>query len=486
MREHDSATYRSSLSFLLIVACRRLLGRDIALRHSISDAYYWEFKDGGSMSDDEIDCLSGYMKDLINKDMPFESKMMSLKDARSIFFAQGQDELADLLGLALVDPIEIYSLGDMYGFFFSPLVKSTKNISLFKIFRFASGFCMQFPAYEGMELLPFYASEKMSSSFLDYASWLSVLGVSYMNSLHRAINEGGEKHLVLVSEAFHSQKIAEIADDISKRGAKIVTIAGPSSSGKTTFSERLKIQLYVCGKRPVTLPMDNYFHDRDNTPKGQDGEPNFEVPEALDLELLKNNLSSMLKGEEVQTPIFDFIVGKKRPGKKIKLENDNVLIMEGIHGLNNKIIGQIPSEHLYTIFAAPTTGICLDPYNRTSTSDNRLLRRIIRDNRTRGYKAENTLVIWSKVVSGASKYIFPYRDMADKVFNSSLPYELAVIKSCVTPLLHSVPESSPIFCEVLRLQRMLKFIPSMCADNIPNNSVLREFIGGTCFEEVEK
>ena len=486
MREHDSATYRSSLSFLLIVACRRLLGRDIALRHSISDAYYWEFQDGGDISDDEINRLSGYMKELISKDIPFENKMMSLKDARSIFIAQGQNELADLMGLALVDPIEVYLLGDMYGFFFTPLVKSTKNIKLFKIFRFASGFCMQFPAYEGMEMLPFYATAKLSSSFLDYSNWLKILGVSYMNSLHRAINDGDEKHLILVSEAFHAQKIAEIAEAISERGAKIVTIAGPSSSGKTTFSERLKIQLYVCGKRPVTLPMDNYFHDRDKTPKGPDGEPNFEIPEALDLELLKNDLSRMLKGDEVQTPVFDFIAGKKRPGKKTKLEKDNVLIMEGIHGLNDKILRQIPSEHLFTIFAAPTTGICLDPYNRTSTSDNRLLRRIIRDSRTRGYKAENTIVIWPKVVSGAAKYIFPYRDMADKVFNSSLPYELAVIKNCVMPLLHSVPESSPVFCEVLRLQRMLKFIPSICADNIPNNSVLREFIGGTCFEEVEK
>ena len=486
MRELNSASYCSSLSFLLIAACRQLLGRDIALRHSISDAYYWEFQDGGNISDDEINCLSDYMKELINKDIPFEKKMISLKEARSIFETQGQKELADLLGLAWIDPIDVYFLGNLCGFFYSPLLESSKHIRQFKLFRFASGMCMQFPAYEGTELMPFYASEKLSSSFLEYANWLKILGVSYMNSLHRAINNGEGKQLVLISEAFHSQEITDIAEAISERGTKIVAIAGPSSSGKTTFSERLKIQLYVCGKHPITLPMDNYFLDRGDTPKGPDGEPNFEIPEALDLNLLRNDLLKMIKGEEVITPRFDFIKGKKYPGKKVKLEKDNVLIMEGIHGLNDRILEQIPSQSLFAIFAAPMTGICLDPYNRTSTGDNRLLRRIIRDNRTRGNNPEKTLTIWPKVISGAAKYIFPYQSIADKVFNSSLPYELAVIKNYVLPLLHSVPESSPVFCEVLRLQRMLKFFPSMSAENIPNNSVLREFIGGTCFEEVEK
>ena len=486
MREIDSASYCNSLSFLLVVACRRLLGCDIVLRHSISDAYYFEFQDGRNISDVDVNRLSDYMNDLINKDFPFEKKMISMNEARSIFESQGQKELADIIGLAWVDPIDVYFLEDTCGFFFTPLVESSKHLNLFKLFRFASGMCLQFPAREGKELLPFYASENLSSAFLDYANWLKILGVSYMNGLHRAINNEEGKHLVLVSEAFHVRVIADIAGNITERGARIVAISGPSSSGKTTFSERLKIQLYVSGKRPITLPMDNYFLDRGETPTGPDGEPNFEVPEALDLNLLRNDLSKMLNGEEVQTPKFDFIAGRKYPGKKVKLEKDNVLIMEGIHGLNNKILDQIPSEHIFKIFIAPMTGICLDPYNRISTSDNRLLRRIVRDNRTRGYKAENTLTIWPKVVSGAARFVFPYRGMADRVFNSSLPYELAVIKNYVMPLLHSVPESSPVFNEVFRLQRMLKFIPSMSADDVPNNSVLREFIGGTCFEEVEK
>ena len=489
MSKLDSASYRSSLSFLLVIACKQLFGRDIALRHSISNAYYWEFQDGGNISDEDINRLSGYVSDLINKDIPFEKKMMSLNDARSVFEKQGQKELADLLGLAWVDPIDVYFFGDVCGYFFSPLVESSKHLSLFKLFRFSSGICMQFPEHEGMELPPFYATyanNKLSSAFLDYANWLKILGVSYMNSLHRAINNGNGKHLMLVSEALHSKKIAGIAEAISEKGARVATISGPSSSGKTTFSERLKIELCVCGKRPVTLPMDNYFHDRGQTPIGPDGEPNFEAPEALDLALLNDDLSKMLKGEEVQTPRFDFITGKKYQGKRIKLDKNDVLIMEGIHGLNDRIIGHLPPEYLFAIFAAPMTGVCFDPYNRTSTSDNRLLRRTIRDHRTRGYKAENTLTLWPKVIAGAAKYVFPYQDRADIVFNSSLAYELAVIKNYVMPLLHSVPEDSPVFCEVSRLQHMLKFIPSMSADNIPNNSVLREFIGGTCFEEVEK
>ncbi|MCL2767533.1 MAG: nucleoside kinase [Synergistaceae bacterium] len=489
MRSLNSASYCSSLSFLLVIACRKLLGRDITLKHSISEAYYWEFQDGGGISDEDVNRLSDYIKDLVSKDIPFEKRMMSMNDARSVFEKQEQKEFADLLGLAWVDPVDVYSFGDLYGFFYTPLVESSKHLNLFKIFRFASGMCVQCPEYEGMELPSFYstyATEKLSSAFLGYANWLKILGVSYMNSLHRTINSGEGKHLVLVSEAFHAQEITEIAESISRNGARIITIAGPSSSGKTTFSERLKIQLYVCGKRPVTLPMDNYFLDRSQFIAGSDGKPNFEVPEALDLDLLKDHLSKMIKGEEVQTPKYDFISGKKYAGKIIKLDKDDVLIMEGIHGLNDKILGQIPSEYLFTLFAAPMTGVCLDPYNRTSTGDNRLLRRIIRDNRTRGYSAENTLSVWPKVVAGAAKYIFPYQGRADKVFNSSLPYELAVIKNYIMPLFHSVPEDSPVFCEVLRLQGMLKFIPSMSADNIPNNSVLREFIGGTCFDEVEK
>lgn len=484
MRKLDSASYRSSLSFLLVIAAKRLLKRTIVLRHSISDAYYWEFQDGNGTAPEEVTKLSDYLHELVKLDMPFDSRMMSAAEAINIFEHQGDTEIADLFRLSWVDPVEVYFCDNTCGYYYAPLVESTSVLSQFKLFSFAGGMCLQFP--KGNGFLPFNASAKLSSTFLDYAEWLAVLGVSYMSSLHRAINLGKAKQLVLVSEAFHAQKISNIAESIARRGMRIVTIAGPSSSGKTTFSERLKIQLCVCGKRPVTLPMDNYFIDREYLPRDEKGESNFEVPEALDIKLLSDNLLQMLRGDKVQTPLFDFIQGKKIPGKVVQLAQNDVLIMEGIHGLNDKIIGNFPKDELFTIFAAPMTGICLDPHNRTSTSDNRLMRRIVRDNRTRGYEAEKTLSLWPKVVAGAAQFVFPYQERADAVFNSSLPYELAVLKSYIHPLLHSVHEKSPVFSEVLRLQRMLKFVPMMSAENIPNNSVLREFIGGTCFEDVEK
>ena len=322
----------------------------------------------------------------------------------------------------------------------------------------------------------------MGKVFFDYANWLQILDLNYLNKLHHRVTEGKVQELVLIAEAFHSQRLGNIAEDIASRPVKVVTIAGPSGSGKTTFSERLKVQLMVCGKTPVTLPLDNYFKEREDSPRDANGEYDYERIEALDLDLLSDNLSRILNGEEVVTPVYNFITGKKEPGKKIKLKPSDVLIMEGIHGLNDKILAMVPENARYGVFVSPLTGICIDPHNRTSTGDNRLLRRIIRDYRTRGKSAQTTLEVYPKVIMGAKKYIFPYRNRADALFNSALPYELGVLKPYVEPLLHTVDENSSVFSEALRLLNILRFVPAINNDGIPNNSVIREFIGGSCLD----
>lgn len=475
--------YRRSLSFLLVLACRRALGKDIVLRHSISEGYYWENPDG-SLSAGELDIIKTVMEDLVAKDLPFTRKVVSLDKARKIFERQGGGETARLFQWGGVDPVELYRCADLYGYYFAPLAPSTGYLKLYDLKSLEPGMVLQFPTINYPSALPpFRASKNLSNVFLDYARWLEVLDLRTMDSLHKKVAEGKSLEVILISEAFHARNLGNIAEEISSRPKiKVVPIAGPSGSGKTTLAERLKIQLQVCGKNPVTLAMDNYFVDREDTPRDEEGNYDFEVPEALELNLLVDHLRRLLAGEEVVIPQFDFIEGKKSPGKKIRLQPRDILIMEGIHGLNDRITNAIPKEERYGIFVSPLTGVNLDNHNRTSTTDNRLLRRLVRDSRTRGHSAESTLIIWPKVIKGAMKFVFPYQKRANIMFNSSLPYELSALRAYVDPILHTVPEESSVYGEAQRLLSMIKFIPMIPSENIPNNSIIREFIGGTCFD----
>jgi uridine kinase len=475
--------YRRSLSFLLVLACRRALGRNIVLRHSISEGYYWEDPEG-HLSQDDIEAIRSMMADLVSRDLPFIRKVVSLDKARAIFERQGSGEVARLFKWAGVDPVELYRCADLYGYYYAPLAPSTGYLKLFDLKPLGPGMVLQFPTINYPSALPpFRASKNLSGVFLDYARWLEVLGLRTMDSLHQKIAEGKGLEVILISEAFHALNLGKIAEEIASRpNVKVVAISGPSGSGKTTLSERLKIQLQVCGKNPMTLAMDNYFVDRENTPRDEEGNYDFEVIEALELDMLSGHLGRLLAGEEVVIPQFDFIEGKKFPGKKVKLQPGDILIMEGIHGLNDRITDVIPKEERYGIFVSPLTGVYLDDHNRTSTTDNRLLRRLVRDARTRGHSPESTLTIWPKVIKGAMKYVFPYQKRADIMFNSSLPYELSALRAYADPILHTVPECSPVYGDAQRLLSMLRFIPMLPTENIPNNSIIREFIGGTCFD----
>lgn len=475
--------YRRTLGFILTIVCARVLGKKAILRHSIAESNYWEFEDC-PVTQADIDKIKLEMNEMIRRDSPIVREILTIDKARRVFQRQGEPEIAELFVRANLDPVEVYRCGEHYGYFCGgPLASSTGILRMFDIVLYDQGMLLRSPTGESPDAIPELKLEpSMGKIFFDYAHWLQVLDLNYLNKLHHRVTEGKIQELILIAEAFHSQKLGSIAEDIASRPVKFVTIAGPSGSGKTTFSERLKVQLMVCGKTPVTLPLDNFFKEREDSPKDETGEYDFERLDALDLDLLEDNLKRMLAGEEVITPVYNFITGKKEPGKVIKLKPSDVLIMEGIHGLNNRILAMLPESSRYGIFVSPLTGICIDPHNRTSTGDNRLLRRIIRDYRTRGKSAQVTLEVYPKVIRGAKKYIFPYRSRANAIFNSALPYELGVLKPYVEPLLHTVDENSSVFSEALRLLNILRFVPALNNDGIPNNSVIREFIGGSCLD----
>ena len=487
--------YQRSLDFLFIIACeialddpKRLPWQEkkiprAVLHHSIGEGHYWEFE-GTVLNQEQVDKIRDEMRKLVEKDLPITREFLTIDKAKRVFLSQGEHEMTGLFFRANLDPVEVYKCAGRYGYFCgSVMAPSTGMLKTFDLTIFEQGVVLRFPTVDTPEGLPeFKVDPSIGSVFFDYAHWLEVLNLNYLNNLHQRVTDGKVQELVLIAEAFHSQRLSNIAEDIASRPIKVVTIAGPSGSGKTTFSERLKIQLMVCGKTPVTLPLDNYFKEREESPKDENGEYDYERLDALDLDLLEDNLKRILAGEGVITPIYNFIKGGKEPGKIIKLGESDVLIMEGIHGLNDHILSMLPDENRYGIFVSPLTGICIDPHNRTSTSDNRLLRRIIRDYRTRGKSAQLTLEVYPKVIRGAKRYIFPYRNRADAIFNSALPYELGVLKPYVEPLLHTVDEDSTVFSEALRLLNILRFVPSINHDGIPNNSVIREFIGGSCLD----
>lgn len=475
--------YRRSLSFLLVIACRKALGMDPRIRHSISEGYYWELE-GGPVSPEQLNKVKTSLADMIQRDIPIRRELVPIDKAQKIFEVQGGGEKADLFRWSAEDPVELYSCEDFYGFFFAPLAPSTGYLKHFDLKLLNPGMVLQFPTVSSPEQVPsFQPSAKLSGVFLEYADWLKTLGLSTMNSFHERIALGEALEMVLISEAFHAKNLSILAEKISeKEHVKVISIAGPSGSGKTTTAKRLRVQLQVCGKKPIIISLDDFFVERELTPRDENGNYDFDVLEALDIQLLDHTLESLLSGKEVTLPLFDFLEGKKRPGRTLRLEEDHILILEGIHGLNERIASAVSPEKKFKIFVSPLTGISLDHHNRTSTTDNRLLRRLVRDNRRRGHSAESTLTQWPSVIRGSMKYIFPYEERADALFNSSLPYELAVLKGYAEPLLRTVAEGSGVYGEARRVLSMLKFIPVIPSESVPNNSILREFIGGSCFE----
>lgn len=432
-----------------------------------------------------IEQLKQKIQEIVDQNLPIQKIIMTRKEAEQFYETHVTSK--GRLQLDLTENQEIYSYQceEYYNYCYGTLANQTGVIQKFDIIRYFDGFLIRYPSSKSPnEIAPFKETKKLSWAFEEFEKIHRVLDVNTVYKLNKAIEEKRMKDIIMLAEALHEKKIAMIADNIAKtKNIKMILIAGPSSSGKTTFAQRLGIQLRLNGLKPVTLSVDNYFVERQDTPRDSHGEYDFECIEAIDLSLLNDHLVKLLNGEEIEMPQFDFHVGtKKYNGKKMKLAEDEVLVMEGIHCLNDELTQQIAKEQKYKIYISALTVLNMDRYNRISTTDTRLIRRIVRDHQFRGYTAKHTIATWHKVTEGEEKNIFPYQEEADTIFNTSLIYELNALKPVAMPLLAEIPQEEPEYAEAQRLMDMLKYFSPIPKEYVPANSLLKEFLGGGDFK----
>ncbi|MDR1129398.1 MAG: nucleoside kinase [Prevotellaceae bacterium] len=481
-------TYIRSLTFLLQAAVKRVLpDHKLSVQHSVSNGIYCEIANGKQGLDiSEINELEAYMKELVAKDLNFTKTKIPTSEAIELFLNAGYREKALLLETRGKFFTSVYWLDGFPDHFYGPLVHSTGCLSKFGLSTYYQGLLLMFPKPDKPDTLQEYVIQnKMLQIFREHKEWNEILGSKSIGTINRAIQIGHATNLIQVAEALHEKKYARIADSIVEKKSKIVFISGPSSSGKTTSAKRIAVQLHVAKKRPHIVELDNYFVNREDTPKDEAGEYDFESIHAIDVELFNSQLNDLLEGREVNIPRFDFISGTRKfcDKDKIRMDDNDILIIEGIHGLNPELT-TVAKDRIFRIYASALTSISVDENNRIPTTDNRLVRRIIRDAATRGYSATDTIRRWQSVRNGEDRNIFPYQENADIMFNSSLIYELCILRKYVEPLLRKVSPSSPEFVEALRLLKFIGYFESIDAtdeENIPPTSVLREFIGKSSF-----
>jgi uridine kinase len=487
MADSDGALiYRRSLNFLLEMAFADLFPKaKLRIDHSISfGGYYCQITGRPPLTEEELTRLKAHMLELINADLPFEKKEVPLKEAIDYFRSIGYDDKVRLLHYRRKDYLTLYRLGERMDYHHGYMVPSTGYLKYFDLYSTNGGFTLRYPRrHSPTQVEPITAYPQLLSAFRQYGNWLIHLGIDNVGLLNDAIRGGRTHEVVLVSEALHEQNVAEIARKIAVRKPQIVLIAGPTSSGKTTFSRRLTIQLLALGISPYSLELDNYFVSREDTPPGEDGKPDFEALEALNLPLLAEHLEQLLTGRKVQLPRYNFETGKPEVGEQLQLRRGQPIIMEGIHGLDPKLLPVKLGGQGFKIYVSALTQLNLDRHNRVSTTDTRLLRRIVRDARERGYSARDTISRWEAVRRGEKKYIFPYQENADAMFNSALVYELSALVPLAEPLLRQVPHGIPEFIEAKRLLTFLEWFLPIEASLIPENSIVREFIGGSILRE---
>lgn len=480
--------YRRSLTFLLEMAFTDLFpGTKLFVDHSVaSGGYYCQVGGRGSLSASELDALKVHMQGLIEVDLPFERREVPLQEAVEYFRSHGYDDKAYLLKYRRKDYLTLYRLGERMDYHHGYMVPSTGYLRVFDLVATDGGFTLRYPRRHAPDtLLPMPEYPKLLAAFRQYGGWLTRLGIDNVGSLNEAIEGGRADEIVLVSEAFHEQNLSTVARQIAERldHSHLIMIAGPTSSGKTTFSKRLTIQLLALGISPFPLELDNYFLDRDKTPPGEDGKPDFESLAALNLPLLAEHLLRLIRGEEVQLPRYNFKSGRSEAGKVIQLKPGQPLILEGIHGLNPGLVPAELSGEAFRIYISALTQLNLDRHNRVSTTDTRLIRRIVRDARERGYNARQTISNWESVRRGEKRHIFPYQENADLMFNSALAYELAVLKPFAEPLLRQVQHGTPEYIEAKRLLAFLEWFLPLDMTLVPDNSIVREFLGGSILKE---
>lgn len=477
--------YERTLQFIFIKAALDLFDDSvITIEHRIGDGIFGELHKKDALKEEDIIKIKERMIELINKDIPIKKIKMKRKEAIEIFKGYGMDDKVSLLNHVSFEDVSLYELDGRYDYFYGQMASSTGIVKGFDLIYYSPGFVLRYPKRENLNVVSeFKENRKLSQIFLETERWLNILGVGEVGSLNDKIESHEIRDLIMVSEALHEKKIAQIADMISERkDSKIVLIAGPSSSGKTTFANRLSIQLRVNGYVPIPISLDDYFVDREHTPRDENGEYDFESLYSLDLELFNDHLGRLLKGEEVEIPSFNFKKGEREwIGNKIKLPSNGIMLIEGIHGLNPLLTASISENQKFKIYISALTQLNLDNHNRIATTDIRRVRRIVRDYLSRGYGAEETLKMWPSIRRGEEKNIFVYQEEADVMFNSTLVYELCVLKKYALEELDKIDPDSPVYILASRLKSFLGFFKEIDKDHVPTNSILREFIGGSDF-----
>ncbi len=476
------SVYKRSVSFLLARALFEMQRNTrLAINHSMGNACYYDLFTDAPVTDELLSNIENKMNEIARRNEPIKRKTFTVEKAKAFFTQRAYTDKVRLLEhMNKDDKVGIYSCGKFYDLDYGPLVASTGFITHFELKTYGQGFLLLFPNEQHFpQIAELQDMPKVFHVFQESKRWGKILQVNNVGKLNEFIVKDDYRELIYISEALHEKKIAEIADNIAEhKNTKLVLIAGPSSSGKTTFSQWLRIHLRVNGLRPVVLSLDNYYIDRDKSPRNPDGSYNFEAIECLDLEFFNANVIDLLKGKEVELPKYSFKEGRRKSnGTKLRIFEDQLLIVEGIHGLNEKLTFAVPAEAKYKIFISALTQITIDDHNRISTTDSRLIRRIVRDHQFRAYSAQNTIKAWPSVRRGEELYIFPFQEEADIMFNSALLYELAVLKPYVLPLLAEIKQESDEYSHAKRLMDFLKLFKDIPSDEVPNTSLLKEFIG---------
>lgn len=482
-------TYVRSLCFILCKAVEDLYPNgSIVLEHPISKGYYCQLKLDRSIGLDDVQRIKQRMKEIIAEDLPFQRFEKHTTEVVELFREKGMTDKVRLLETSGNLYSYYYTLGETIDYYYGSLLPSTGYIHQFDLVKYYDGLLLQVPNRENPDKLEeMLKQEKLLEVFKEHRRWNQILGIGTVGDFNKACNEGHATELINVSEALQEKRISQIADEIFNRGkngkpVKLILISGPSSSGKTTFSKRLSVQLMANGLKPYPISLDDYFVDRVDTPKDENGGYDYESLYALDLDFFNQQLQALLAGEEVELPRFNFNTGiREMSGNRLRIDDNMILILEGIHALNPELTPHIPAESKFKIYVSALTTILLDDHNYIPTTDNRLLRRIIRDYKYRGYSAEETISRWPSVRAGEEKWIFPFQENADVMFNSALLFELAIIKDYAEPILRKVPNNRPEYSEAYRLRKFLEYFVPLQDKELPPTSLLREFLGGSSF-----
>lgn len=480
--------YQYSLSLIYLKAVYDCLGNvKVEIQNSLNKGLYTEIKTEKPVTARQVHAIEKRMTEIVKEDIPFVKEVVSREEAMDILAQDGLKEKQRILSESLdLNQVKFYSLNGVRDFFYGLMVPSTGYIKYFELMKYRRGVLLRFPHPSDPNVIPEYEDEKkMYQAFGEQTKWDKLLDVNYVADLNDKIENGQYKELIQLSEALHEKKIAEIADMIKKQHKRIILIAGPSSSGKTTFARRLCIQLKVNGLNPLYMGTDDYFVERENSPLDEHGEKDYENLHALDIHLFNDNMNDLLAGKEVDLPTFDFMTGHKVFGERItSIKPVQPIVIEGIHALNEKLTEYIPKEEKFKIYISPLTQLNIDAHNRIPTTDERMLRRMVRDNLYRGHNAQSTINSWPKVRAGEDVNIFPYNSEADVLFNSYHVYEIAVLKKYAEPLLRQITPEEPEYAEAIRMLKFLRFFKTIDDDHvIVNNSIIREFIGGSIFVE---